>query len=151
MKGKARIKPDYAQLVKEASGKPKVLYNCFKAFMFGGALCAAAEYLKYLFVTYSGLLDKDAAGAVLLIVIGLTALITGLGFYDSIALKFGAGIAVPISGFANSLTSAAMDSKSEGWVLGIASNGFKLAGAVIITGAVSALAMAILSWFIQVV
>lgn len=150
MKSKPEIKTEYALMVENASPKPKLLKNCLMAFVSGGFLCAAAEALKVWLLLAANLSEKDAAGATLVIIIGLTALITGLGFYDELGQKFGAGLAVPITGFANSVTAAAMDSKSEGWVLGTASNSFKLAGAVIVMGTFSAFIMALLLWLFQI-
>ena len=74
-----------------------------------------------------------------IVIISVTAILTGLGIFDKIGQKSGAGTLVPITGFANSMTSAALESKSEGIVLGILSNMFKLAGAVIVSGVVSAI------------
>ncbi|MEG1501367.1 MAG: SpoVA/SpoVAEb family sporulation membrane protein, partial [Clostridiales bacterium] len=104
--------------------KAPVFANCLKAFLSGGFLCMAAEFLHKIWMSWGHLAEKDASAAVLVIVIGLTALVTGLGFYDDLGQKFGAGLAVPISGFANSVTSAAMDNRTEGWVLGTATNSF---------------------------
>ncbi len=151
MKSKPQIKPGYEKLVEKSSPKPRLFKNCLMAFLGGGILCGGAEAIRLGLVLTAGLSYKDAAGATLVIIIGLTALITGLGFYDTIAQKFGAGVAVPITGFANSVTAAAMDSKSEGWVLGAASNSFKLAGAVIVMGTVSAFILAFILWLIQII
>ena len=82
---------------------------------------------------------KEAALSLMVVtVIFVTALLTGIGVYDTIAQKCGAGLFIPISGFANSLTSSAMEGRSEGPIYGIGSNMFKLAGSVITYGIVSA-------------
>ena len=84
-------------------------------------------------------IEKDKSTSLMYIVIvGVTAILTGLGIFDRIGQFSGAGTIIPITGFSNSMTSAALESKSEGIILGIMSNMFKLAGAVIVAGVVSA-------------
>ena len=81
--------------------------------------------------------EKDATPMMIITLVFIACLLTGLGIYDKIAKNAGAGSFIPITGFANSMASSAMDSKSEGLVLGIASNMFKLGGTVITFGIVS--------------
>ncbi len=133
----------YNHRLKQAMPKPPLFLNCLKAFLCGGVLCALAELLDQSLMGW-GLAEKTASAATLVVVIALTALVTGLGFYDRLGQIFGAGLAVPITGFANSMTAAAMDNKTEGWILGTASNSFKLAGAVIVMGTVSAFVVALI-------
>ena len=85
----------------------------------------------------------------LVTIIFVSALLTGLGLFDKLAQIFGAGTFVPISGFSNSLTSAALESKAEGLIYGIGSNMFKLAGSVITYGIVSAYILGIIRYFIM--
>ena len=144
MSKKAKIDPEYNKMVNQRKPQRRVGFNCLKAFLSGGLLCAAAEAISRLLVRYAGLTDKNANDMTLIIVILATALVTGFGIYDTLAQKYGAGLAVPITGFANSITAASMDNKSEGYVLGLASNSFKLAGAVIVFGCVSAFIIGIL-------
>lgn len=133
---KPQIQPWYGQILEEKIAKPPLVKNCLLAFAWGGALCGLVQLAD------SGLIkanvDKDTSGVICLLgVIGLAALLTGLGVYDKLAQNAGGGLAVPISGFANSLTSAAMEHRSEGFVLGSGCNSFKLAGAVIVYGVFS--------------
>lgn len=151
MSAKPNIDPEYQKMIKKHQPPRKIFLNCLIAFISGGGLCLFAEVVSRLFTQYTALNDKNAADMTLSIVILLTALVTGLGFYDSLAQKLGAGVAVPISGFANSITAASMDNKSEGYVLGLASNSFKLAGAVIVYGTVSAFFMALIMFIVGVV
>lgn len=151
MKSKPEVKPDYQVMVAKTTPKPNVAKNCLLAFISGGLLCVAAQLIHDWLLRITNLSQNDASGVTLVIVVGATALLTGLGVYDVLGCKFGAGLAVPITGFANSVTCAAMDNKAEGWVLGTASNSFKLAGAVIVMGTVSAFAMAFLLWLIQII
>ena len=87
----------------------------------------------------------------LIIIIILASLFTGLGIYDKIGQNAGAGSIIPISGFANSLTSSAIESKSEGFVLGILTNVFKLAGAIIVAGIASSFVVATIVYIIRMI
>lgn len=122
----------------ETKPKRKVFLNCVRAFFIGGFICFLAqgliEILKALFD-----LDKEMANNIgITIVIFIASLLTGLGIYDKLGQIAGAGSIIPITGFANSMASSALESKSEGLVLGIFTNMFKLAGSVIVVGVLSA-------------
>lgn len=147
---KLKIDKEYNAMIQKHKPPQKVGTNCLKAFVSGGLLCGFAELISGILIQYSGLTEKNSSDMTLIIIILATALATGFGIYDSLAQKFGAGLAVPISGFANSITAASMDNKSEGYVLGLASNSFKLAGAVIVYGLVSALFIAVLAYIWEV-
>ena len=128
----------YDMILKQKMPKTPLFTNSLKAFGFGGALCAFIQLCQFLLINYGGM-DKDGAGVITTIsIIFLAAFFTGLGYYDMLAQKVGAGLAVPITGFANSMTAAAIEHKAEGWVLGVGCNSFKLAGAVIVFGICSA-------------
>ncbi|MCK9470776.1 MAG: stage V sporulation protein AC [Bacilli bacterium] len=124
---------------KEAS-EPKrpILKNCIKAFFVGGFICLFAQILIQIFMDWFGYEKEYANVLTVTIMVFLGALLTGLGIYDRLGQFAGAGSIIPITGFANSMTSAAMESKSEGMVLGIFVNMFKLAGSVIVVGIISA-------------
>lgn len=124
---------------KEAS-EPKrpILKNCIKAFFVGGFICLFAQILIQIFMDWFGHEKEYANVLTVTIMVFLGALLTGLGIYDRLGQFAGAGSIIPITGFANSMTSAAMESKSEGMVLGIFVNMFKLAGSVIVVGIISA-------------
>lgn len=107
------------------------------AFISGGIVGMAGEWIHSILLSFYSF--QDASVIVLLIVIFIASLLTGLGIYDIIAQKCGAGLFIPISGFSNALTSSAMECRPEGLVQGIGSNMFKLAGSVITYGIVSAL------------
>lgn len=119
--------------------KRPIFMNCVKAFIIGGIICLFGEILLKFFYKILKFNYNDAKSMMYIVIISVTAILTGLGIFDKIGQKSGAGTLVPITGFANSMTSAALESKSEGIVLGILSNMFKLAGAVIVSGVVSAL------------
>lgn len=144
MSKKPKPEPWFQQIMQQHTPKKHVLRNCLVAFFSGGVLCAIAEAAHWLLTQRAGQSDDAASSWVLLGVIALTALITGFGIYDKIAQKLGAGIAVPISGFANSVASAMLEHKYEGLVMGSGCNSFKLAGAVVVFGIASAFVVALL-------
>ncbi|MGX8851564.1 SpoVA/SpoVAEb family sporulation membrane protein [Amedibacillus sp. YH-ame10] len=118
--------------------KSHKLKNTLVAFVSGGTLAIAAQLL---FLVYNEVLnvDKDSAVSMTIVtIIIIASLLTGLGLYDKAAQTCGAGLFVPISGFANSLTSCALEGKSEGLIYGIGGNMFKLAGSVLTYGISSA-------------
>jgi stage V sporulation protein AC len=131
----------YQNMVERHTPKKKVIRNCLSAFLGGGLLCALAQTVLFCFTEYAHMAEKDASSIILIGVIFLTALFTGAGVYDKAGQILGAGLAVPISGFANSVAAAMLEHKSEGYVLGSGCNSFKLAGAVVVFGLVSAFAV----------
>lgn len=124
------------QLIKKHSKGSPVLKNSFRAFFFGGVICVLGELLLTLFV-YIGIEARTAVTLVTLAVIFLAALLTAIGVFDKIARFTGAGTLVPVSGFSNAVTSEAMDSASEGLVLGVGAKIFTVAGPVILFGLLS--------------
>lgn len=122
-----------AQLIKKHSPKTKVLKNCTLAFLGGGALCLAAEGLLWLY-TQLGADEKTALTLVSISMVLVGALATAFGFFDKVARHVGAGTLVPITGFSNAVVSQAIDSKSEGVILGVGSKIFTVAGPVILFG-----------------
>lgn len=132
----------YNQLATSIEPKRPILKNCFRAFLIGGTICTIGQILQWLFITYFGFDEKTSVGPVSLVLIFAAALFTGLGVYDHLSQWAGAGTAVPITGFANSIASASIEHKSEGFVLGVAGNMFQLAGAIIVYGVFSAFVVA---------
>lgn len=110
--------------------------NACLAFVSGGVLSVAFQMIALRLTLYFN--QQDAQTLSLLLLIFVASLLTGLGCYDNLAKYCGAGLFVPISGFANALTSSALECKNEGLIYGIGSNMFKLAGSVITYGIVSA-------------
>ncbi len=124
---------DYSKMTDKASpNSPKVL-NCVKAFIFGGGICLFAEILNSLFKS-AGLKEDQIKIATPSIIIIITAILTGIGVFDKIARHAGAGTIVPISGFANSVVSPALEFQHEGFILGTAAQMFTIAGPVIVYG-----------------
>lgn len=126
----------YKKYAKAHAPKSKVVSNTIKAFLFGGFICAAGQALKVLYMNF-GLEEKDAFMGVSITLVFISALLTGLGIFPKIAKHAGGGTLVPITGFANSITSAAIDSKSEGWVLGMGAKIFTVAGPVLLYAVIS--------------
>ena len=133
----------YQQLAKQSEPKRPILANCLKAFLVGGIICLIGQSIQTAFVEWFGFSKKDAGNPTVAILILLSAILTGFGVYDKLAQWAGAGSAVPVTGFANSMASAAIEHRSEGFVLGVGGKMFKLAGPVIVYGVVAAFFVAL--------
>ena len=129
-------KKDYDKLVKENSPGSKVVRNCIFAFLFGGTFCVIGQFIN-MFFKYLNYSTPQAATLTSVTMIFIGALLTALNVYDNLAKYGGAGTLVPITGFANSVVASAMEFKSEGYVLGLGANMFKVAGPVIVFGTVT--------------
>ena len=125
-------KQEYAQWTQEESPKSKGPMNILKAFIFGGGICAIGQLLVF-FYQSRGAGELGFVFASLSLVV-LSAVLTGLNVYDNIAKHAGAGTLVPIPGFAHSMVSAAMEFKTEGYILGLGAKMFSIAGPVIVYG-----------------
>ena len=124
------------RLIKKHSPHSPIVKNSILAFIFGGSICVIGELLLYLFL-HLGLDEKTSLTLVTLSLIFIAALLTSIGIFDKIVSWANCGLIVPITGFAHAMTSAAMEYKKEGLILGIGANIFKLAGTVILYGIVS--------------
>lgn len=124
---------EYQQYVASKADKSPLWLDMGKAFLIGGAICTLGQAI--LSAALSLGLPKDEAGMVTTIVlVGLSALLTGLNLYNKLARHGGAGTLVPVTGFANAVVSPAIDFKSEGFVTGMAAKMFQVAGPVIVFG-----------------
>lgn len=112
--------------------------NAFIAFFIGGLVGLLGEGIIELFCYYMHISRNEASTFMIIILIFVASLSTALGFFDKLVTKFKCGLLIPITGFAHSMTSAALDYRKEGPIYGIGSNIFKLAGSVILYGVVSA-------------
>jgi len=126
----------YLNLTNKHTPKSDTLSHAIRAFVGGGALCAVGELLAFLYL-YIGLDKKDAYLCVTLTFILLGSLATALGFFDKISNVIYAGTLVPVTGFSNSITSAAIDTRTEGYVSGVGSKIFVVAGPVILFAGIS--------------
>ena len=122
---------EYKKLIKKHAPKSPVLKNSFFAFLVGGLLCAVGEWLAY-FYRFLGVSSENSYVLVTVTYIVLASFATALGFFDKIARFAGAGTLVPVTGFSNSVTSSAIDTKSEGFIGGVGKGIFTVAGPVIL-------------------
>ena len=132
----------YDALVSSIEPKRPIFKNCIRAFLVGGTICTIGQILQWIFINYFNFDEKTAVGPTSLVLIFFAVLFTGLGIYDHLSQWAGSGTAVPITGFANSIASASIEHKSEGFVLGVAGNMFQLAGAIIVYGIFAAFVVA---------
>ena len=135
----------YQALVKELSPKSPILKNCINAFWIGGLICTLGQLIGNGY-TALGLGEQESATATSATLIALSALLTGLSLYDNIAKHAGAGTLVPITGFANAVSSAAIEFKTEGFVLGVGAKMFTIAGPVIVYGTVASVIYGVIYW-----
>lgn len=127
----------YTKVLENNKIKRPIVKNAIKAFLIGGCICFIGEILLNLFYKMN-ILEEQAKILMSISLVLVTSILTGIGIFDKIGENAGAGTIIPITGFANSMTSSALESKSEGIILGILTNIFKLAGAVVATGIISA-------------
>lgn len=139
----------YQAFAKERERKRPVLKNALRAFFVGGLICTFGQALQWMFMKYFNFTEVNAGNPTIAVLIILSMIMTGLGIYDHIAQWAGAGTAVPVTGFANSMVSAAIEHRSEGYVLGVGGNMFKLAGSVIAYGVFSAFVVAVIRLTIE--
>jgi stage V sporulation protein AC len=128
----------YRQQASKFQPKRNVVLNSIRAFWVGGTICLMGQILQNFYMTFFDFTEKTASNPTVATLIFLSVLLTGLGIYDNIGQYAGAGSSVPVTGFANSIASAAIEHRSEGLVLGVGGNMFKLAGSVIVFGVVAA-------------
>lgn len=138
----------YQQLIEGAAPQPTVMKNVFWAFVIGGTICVIGQGLSHFFVG-QGLNKIEASAAVAATLVFATALLTGLGLWDSIAKFAGAGAIVPITGFANSMVAPALEFKREGLVFGMAAKLFTIAGPVLVFGTVTAWLIGLIAFLLH--
>lgn len=145
----------YEWMQKRRNQKSSLLKNCVMAFLFGGGFCVIAQGFKHFItsgigVKFLGELDEAAVSAhVALFMVFLGALLTALNVYDDIGKYAGAGSVVPITGFANSVVSPAMEFRSEGHILGVGAQMFVVAGPVIVYGTFSSVIVGLIYYLVS--
>ena len=127
----------YNEFIKEYTPKENSVKNAIIAFIAGGLLGSLSELLLEIYEYYLNLPRKESGVLVTLTLILVSSILTSLGIFDVLVTKLKSALIIPITGFAHSMTSAALEYKTEGLVLGIGANIFKLAGTVILYGVVS--------------
>lgn len=139
-------KSNYKGMVDKKEVNHKVIPHAITAFMVGGSICTVAEVVNTILVSMN--VEKDAAGTwTVIIMVFLGSFFTGLGVYDKWAKYAGAGTIVPITGFSNSVSSAAIEFKSEGYILGVGAKIFLIAGPVIAYGVASSIILGLIYYF----
>lgn len=138
----------YKQYADAHAPKSRVVRNSLMAFLFGGLICAVAEALTRLYVSF-GMARDDAGLLTSVTLIFVAAVLTAAGVFDNIAKVAGAGTLVPITGFANSVVSAAVDSRDEGFVLGLGAKIFNVAGPVLLYGTLAGAVCGVIYWIVS--
>ena len=128
--------------------KPNLLLHCFNAFWVGGLICVVGQFVSDFF-SHIGVPKDELGTSVSIVMIFLGAILTGIGVYDKLGDFAGAGSVVPITGFANSIVSPAMEFKKEGFVFGVATKMFIIAGPVLVYGIGSSVIVGILYYFFR--
>ena len=126
-------KKEYSDYVDKKSPNSPILKNCFNAFWVGGLICTIGQLIMD-FCMYKGMDQTQASTVVSIVLIAISAILTGLNIFNKIGKFAGAGSLIPITGFANSIDSPAIEYKSEGYVMGVGGKMFTVAGPVLVFG-----------------
>lgn len=139
----------YAAVLERNPVKRSIFKKTLMAFLVGGIIGLIAQILISLFYELLGIELKISQSLMSMTIVFVTSILTGFGIFDKIGQHAGAGTYIPITGFANSMTSSAIESRSEGLVLGIMANMFKLAGTIIVAGVVSSFVSGIIIYIVR--
>ena len=145
-KVKGNVNENYLNYVKTQDPPTKHFKNCAAAFGVGGLICCIGQFIRFM-LEYAGLTGDELAGSTSVILIFLGCLLTGLGVYDRIGRYAGAGSIVPITGFANSVTSPAIEFKTEGYIYGTAAKMFVISGPIIVFGIAGSVLVGLIYYF----
>jgi stage V sporulation protein AC len=143
MNDKTKLREAFDKALPKNTPKPPYLKHSVAAFTVGGGICVFAQFLINTFQSF-GMTYAEASSLETIILIFITGLLTALGIFDKIGRIAGAGTFVPITGFANSIVSSAIEFKAEGWIFGLGGNMFKVAGPVLVYGITS-------SWIVGII
>ncbi|OON90273.1 MAG: stage V sporulation protein AC [Candidatus Epulonipiscium fishelsonii] len=141
------LREEYPNIVETHSPKNKVFKNSFRAFWVGGCICTIGQILNNVFLYY-GLAQAEATSATTTVLIMAASILTGLNIFDKIGKYAGAGSSIPITGFANSMVSAAMEYKKEGFIYGMGAKLFTISGPVIVFGTISSVIIGIIYYLL---
>lgn len=147
-KNRENYNKNYVAYVNSFDPPTKHFKNCFRAFIVGGLICCVGQAFRVIFKKAFGLYGDELAAAVSIALIFLGTLLTGFGVYDRIGRNAGAGSIVPITGFANSVASPAIEFKTEGLVYGLAAKMFVVAGPIIVYGVLAGTAVGLIYLFL---
>lgn len=137
-------KQEYSDYVNQKSPNSPILRNCFNAFWVGGLICSIGQIIMD-FCMYKGLEQTASSTVVSIVLIGLSALLTSINIFNKVGKFAGAGSLIPITGFANSIVSPAIEYKSEGYVMGVGGKMFTVAGPVLVFGICSSVVIGIIA------
>lgn len=135
---------EYQQTVEQLAPKRPVLRNCLAAFLTGGIICGIGQIISFIYMYFFPFTERTSSNPTVATMVFIAMLLTGFGIYKKIGQFGGAGSSVPVTGFGNAVISAAIEHKSEGFILGVGGNMFKLAGSVIVYGVFSAFVVALI-------
>lgn len=141
-------KEEYKKYAEAHAPKSPIVKDCLWAFFVGGFICLLGQVLTECYSKLN-LPESDTGTLTSVTLIFFTALLTGLGIFDDIAKKAGGGTLVPITGFANAVASCAVDTKTEGFVLGVGAKIFTIAGPVILYGTVAGAVYGVIYWIVN--
>ena len=144
-------KEEYKQYVKKHAPKSPCIKNCTLAYLFGGGICVIGQLLFDLYSNVTDYSRDNVSALVSLTLIFIAAFLTGISVFDDIAKHAGAGTLVPVTGFANSVVSPAIDTKAEGLILGVGAKIFTVAGPVILYGILAGTIYGVILWVVQIV
>ena len=147
-RNKENLNKKYLDYVSSISPKTNEPLTLFRAFWVGGVICLIGQFVRYILTFACGLYGDELASVTSMIMIFLGSFLTGLGVYDRIGKYAGGGSIVPITGFANSVVSPAMEFKSEGYVYGLAAKMFTVAGPIIVFGVIGSVATGIVYYLL---
>ena len=137
---------EYLEYVDSLAPPTKHFKNCIRAFGVGGLICCIGQFFRVILENVFGLYGDELSGAVSVMLIFLGTLLTGLGVYDRIGRNAGAGSIVPLTGFANSVASPAIEFKTEGYIYGLAAKMFIVAGPIIVYGVIAGTTVGLIYW-----
>ncbi len=139
-------KETYKQYADSRAPRSPVAKDCTRAFLVGGLVCCIGQALTDIYTKLCGMEKQDAGTLTAATLVLVAAILTGFGVFDRIAKFAGAGTLVPITGFANSVVSTAIDAKSEGLILGVGAKVFSVAGPVLLYGTLAGTAYGVIYW-----
>lgn len=143
-------KSNYNEYVKKKTPNSPIFKNCFKAFFVGGLICVLGQGIADICVMLGAGADTVRLITPIILVF-LGSFLTGIGVYDKLGKHAGGGSIIPITGFANSIVSSAMEFKKEGLVMGVGAKIFTIAGPVIVYGVISSMVYGFIYWMINIV
>lgn len=141
-------KENYKNMVEKKTPNSHIVRDSARAFVVGGGICAVGQGVQNYFVSLD-FSKEESSLIVIIILIGVSALLTGLGLYSNIGKFSGAGTIVPITGFANSVVSPAIEFKKEGFILGLGAKMFVIAGPVIVYGTLTSFVVGLFHYFLK--